>query len=214
MSCLQGLEVDTVVENGVVVDKIIETVENYNCDCICLGLFGESESNSSDGGSVTQRILRRAHIPVFTVRSSMHHFEPKTIVYCSNFYEENAQLLPKVGEVARLYDARLHLLKVVTPGTFERTAYSKKTIEDLAAEGRVLDYRASIVNDNSIEEGVFWYAQQVGADLICAATHDRSGVEQLFQRSVAEELSSHSQIPVMTLKIEAAPGADGVVFPN
>jgi nucleotide-binding universal stress UspA family protein len=45
------------------------------------------------------------------------------------------------------------------------------------------------------------YARDIDADLIALNTHGRSGLSQLFNGSIGQELANHALRPVITFKI-------------
>lgn len=211
---LEGVECSYIVEQGNVADKILEVSTQLNVDMICTGLYGGENSRSIYGGSITQKIVRKSQCPVITVKDSTRIFNPERIVFSSTFFAENEEVLPKVAEFARIFGAELHLLKVVTPNHFERSVYSKKIIEELASGANVADYKSAVVNDVSVEEGVFWYASEIGANCICLSTHSRTASSRLINRSIAEEVAGHSNIPVITYRISDKRKKGGGIFPS
>ena len=55
--------------------------------------------------------------------------------------------------------------------------------------------------ESTIEKGIIRFSDRIGADLIAVSTHGRKGLSHLFEGSVAEDLSNHSMLPVVTIKI-------------
>ena len=53
----------------------------------------------------------------------------------------------------------------------------------------------------TIEKGIIKFSNRIGADLIAISTHGRKGLSHLFEGSVAEDVSNHSMLPVITFKI-------------
>jgi nucleotide-binding universal stress UspA family protein len=210
----QGLNASWLLKEGPVLDKVLEACNELNIDLICNGLIGEQNSTSHFGGSLTQSLIRSALCPVFVAKQTCVNFQPKRMVFTSTFYKENLEIMARVAEFARLFDAELHLLKVNTPGDFERSAYSIRVMEDLAAEARVTDYKAEVVNDFQVEDGVYWYAASRGIDCICMSTHSRKGIAQLLNSSIAEEVGSEANVPVLIYRLKEHNEGDGVIFPD
>src|SRR5207237_3593679 len=56
-------------------------------------------------------------------------------------------------------------------------------------------------------EALAEYGRQVGADVILAGSHGRSGIRRLFLGSFAETLVTHSKVPVMVVGPHSRPQA-------
>ena len=59
-------------------------------------------------------------------------------------------------------------------------------------------YTINIFNDLTAEEGIVHFAESIKADLIGMAAHGRSGFIHVLAGSVAEEVTNHSERPVLT----------------
>ena len=55
--------------------------------------------------------------------------------------------------------------------------------------------------EHTIEKGILNFSNLIGADLIVISTNGRKGMSHLFEGSVAEDLSNHASLPVVTIKI-------------
>ena len=53
----------------------------------------------------------------------------------------------------------------------------------------------------SVEKGILSFSNAVGADLISIITHGRKGLSHIFAGSIAEDITNHSALPIMTFKI-------------
>lgn len=59
---------DIVVARGVVVDEILNTAAERECDLIVMGYHGRGQVEEAILGSTTRRVLRRSKVPVLMVR--------------------------------------------------------------------------------------------------------------------------------------------------
>jgi nucleotide-binding universal stress UspA family protein len=97
-----------------------------------------------------------------------------------------------------MYDSTIHLVRINTPGNFQRDAVVKKYMEDFAKKLQLKNYTINVFNDLSEEEGIAYFAESIDADLIAMATHGRTGFAHVLAGSIAEEVVSHSKRPVLT----------------
>jgi nucleotide-binding universal stress UspA family protein len=173
-----------------------------------------SRDSAIPAGALTQKLIRLAPCPVLIAKGGVNSFSPKKMLFTSSFFEENAEMLARVNEFARLFSSELHLLKVITPEKFEPTTYSKRAITEIAAKARITDYQLAIFNDYSVEEGVYRYATLESVDCICMCTHTKSGIFQLMHKSVAEEVLSGAHVPVLIFRLKENRVEEGVLFPD
>ena len=67
---------------------------------------------------------------------------------------------------------------------------------------QTLSYTIDIYNDKVEEDGIIFFAQDIGANLIALATHGRSGLLHLLSGSIAEDIVNHAKRPVWTFRLK------------
>ena len=214
LSFWKDISVNSRVEYGNVYQKISEIANKEDIGLLVTGSHGLSGENNEFVGSNVDKIVRLCNIPVLTIKKRTKIFQPNNIVFSSTFFEENKSVLSSVARIAEIYGANLHLLKVVTAKDFETTAYSEKLISDFASDQGLSEYTMAVINDHDVESGVYTYAKRVDAELICLATHGLTGWQRLFGKSISEDLSSHANEAVLSVKLNEKQEQGGVIFPE
>ncbi len=181
---------------------IIDESKKHEIDLIVMGSQGASGLQEMFIGSNTEKVVRRSEIPVLVIKTDIDEFKIDHMVFASDFTKECEHSFDKVINIANLYDAVVHLLYVNTIHNFSTTKSINKRIDDFISDFDMPKYTKSIYNDISIEKGILSYAREVEADLITLNTHGRSGLSQLFNGSIGQELTNHALRPVMTIKIK------------
>ncbi len=64
----EGVKVQTVIEEGIPFEKICEVAQNSDGDLIVMGSHGRTGIGKVLIGSVTERVISRAHCPVLAVK--------------------------------------------------------------------------------------------------------------------------------------------------
>jgi nucleotide-binding universal stress UspA family protein len=72
------------------------------------------------------------------------------------------------------------------------------------AESRALAFEARVARAAHVAEAIVAEAERIDAELICLATHSRSGLAQLVLGSAAEEVLQHAHRPVILIPPPAA----------
>ncbi len=199
----QGVQVNRVLEQGTTYKLIVETADANNCDVIVMGTHGISGLKKLFIGSTTERVIHTANCPVLSIRQQVSKVDIKQLVFASNFFGEVIEVFPKVYAFAQAFDAKLQLVRINTPGNFETTRFINKQVREFVKLCHIKNYEMTIYNDNTEEEGVLNFAEDVSADLIAIATHERTTLSHLINPSVAEGLSERAALPILTVKITA-----------
>jgi nucleotide-binding universal stress UspA family protein len=202
MKFLKGIKIDAHIEKNMLIWKIIKDKEYKDVDLIVIGAFGESGHHGNIIGSNTEKIVRMADAPVLTIKDEHADFKIKKMVFASDFYAESYTVFEKIKFFADLYQAHIHLLKVITPKDFESTPVSRKLIEDFAKKFNLIDSTINIYNAANIENGIADFSDEINADLIAIETHGRTGMTHLINGSLAEDVAKHEYRPVLSIKMK------------
>jgi nucleotide-binding universal stress UspA family protein len=186
---------------------ILKHADRQQVDLIVMGAYGSTGAGESLIGSNTQRIMQQAKMPVLIVKEKFKDFNIENMVLASEFYGEIYKVFPKMKKIIDLFDSNLHLLKVNTPGRFQRTYVSVKLMEEFSSEFGLEKCTTNIYNDLTIEEGIINFTKSIHADLI-GITPDglwrlghifkKNTTDKLMKNSTKVILSMSSQQPVLT----------------
>lgn len=167
-------------------------------DLVVMGTSGKSELEHMIIGSNTEKVVRRAHCPVLTLHNKPIRKEFKNIVYATSMDKDEEVFSRIVRNTQQLYNATVHLVRINTPGNFQRDAVVKKYMQDFAKKLQLKNFTVNVFNDVTEEEGIVYFAESIEADLIAMATHGRTGFAHVLAGSIAEDVVSHSRRPVLT----------------
>jgi len=198
---LKGIKIIESIQFHHAFTGIINESEKNNIDLIVMGSQGASGLQEMFIGSNTEKVVRRSKIPVLVVKKGKENFKIKDIVFASDFSSECKKTFQKVLDFAKVFDAKIHLLYVNTIHNFNTTKAIEKKIKAFIKGFDLGEYTRRIYNDISIEKGILSYSRDIDADLIALNTHGRSGLSQLFNGSIGQELANHALRPVITFKI-------------
>ncbi|AZH25728.1 universal stress protein [Haloplanus aerogenes] len=168
-------------------------IDDYDADLVAMGTHGRSGVDRYLFGSLAERTLRTAHVPVLAVREADVETDPtvETILVATDGSEAATRAGDHAVAVAAATGARLHALTV---GDDEEPA------RRLANRARETGVDASAaVRTGHPHEAIREYAETVDADLVVLGTHGRSGVERVLLGSVAERTLRTATRPVLVV---------------
>ncbi|MCK7589778.1 universal stress protein [Subsaxibacter sp. CAU 1640] len=198
---LDGITVHETVKADSNFGNVIETCKEHNVDMIVMGSHGASGFKEMFVGSNAEKVVRTSDIPVLVIKNEHANFNVDNFVFASDFKNDNKETYKQAVDLAKAFDAKVHLLMVNTPNNFSNTADAKKRIQDFIKDYPFANYTMNIYNDESVEKGILNFSREIDADLIGISTHGRQGIAHFFNGSISEDLVNHAKRPVITFKI-------------
>ncbi|CAN5576716.1 universal stress protein [soil metagenome] len=177
-------------------------ITEHEVDLIVMGTAGRSGASEMLIGSNTEKVIRNSRSPVLTVQKKPATTDFKNIVYATAMSKDEEIFSRMVKSTQKIYNSTVHLVRINTPGDFQRDHIVKGLMDKFAKKVGLKNYTLNIFNDLTIEEGIIRFADQIDADLIAMATHGRSGFAHVIAGSVAEEVASHAKRPVLTFVVK------------
>jgi nucleotide-binding universal stress UspA family protein len=184
---------------------VLDIAREERAGLIALATHGRTGFRRAVLGSVAEQILRESPIPVLVFRSTgvpapeRSRRTLRSILVPLDGSDRALFILPAGVEFARLFGARLLLLRVVDRGESRTSAEDQlgEVAEKLRHRG--LDV-LPLVDTGDAAKSIVETARFHNADLIAMATHGRSGVARLVTGSVTEAVLRHATVPVLAVR--------------
>lgn len=167
-------------------------------DLVVMGTQGHSRLQEMIIGSNTEKVVRHSKVPVLSVHKKPTTVNFKNIVYATAMTKDEEKFSKVVKAAQAIYNSKIHLVRINTPGDFQRDRVAKDYMEKYAKKLGLKDYTINVYNDITEEEGIIYFADSINADMIAMATHGRTGFAHVLAGSIAEEVVSHAKRPVLT----------------
>ncbi len=198
----QGLECRTFLEFDGGQANILKHSGHFHHDFIVTGSSGTRGGIRELMGSNVEKIVRKADVPVVVVKDEEVSFPFKDIVFVSDFLQDVSDAFKQVISIAEKCGAHIHLLRVNTQTDFNSIEQGLDPIKEFLKKFPDLDnFSMNVYNEPDVETGINNYLRYKNADLIAMCTHGRTGFLSLFSKSIAEGVTNHSELPVMTIKM-------------
>ncbi|HEU5291035.1 MAG TPA: universal stress protein [Cyclobacteriaceae bacterium] len=197
-----GMKVKGELKMGTPFHGMRTIITEKKVDLVVMGTAGKTKVDEMIIGTNTEKVVRHAQCPVLTVQKKPATTDFKNIVYATAMSKDEEVFAAIVKRAQDMYNATIHLVRINTPGNFQRDAVVQKYMKDFAKKLMLKNYTINIFNDLTEEEGVIYFADSINADLIAMATHGRTGFAHVLAGSIAEEVVSHSKRPVLTYVVK------------
>ena len=169
------------IEFGHPFKHIQKLIISERIDLIVMGSRGAKHWERQMIGSNTDKVVRRAECPVLIVNNSIDIDKIKDIVFATDLANTPIFITTALKELQQLFGARLHILKVVTPGQWATEPEIKKQVEQFVELHSLTNYTMRIYNDVEVEHGIVHYSRDIDAGLVAMASHTKVYLPSLIQ---------------------------------
>lgn len=198
----RSVKIKRLVEVGNPYFVISEKIEQENVNLVIMGTKGTTGLEEVLIGSNTERVVRHAKCPVITIKKKRDYTKIHNIAFASNFEGDQAHVVEELFKLQSIFEAKLHLVKINTPNNFESNRTILKGMKAFVEQHNISNYSVNIYNDYIEEDGIIYFCEDIGADMIALATHGRTGLMHLLSGSIAEDIVNHAKRPVWTCKLK------------
>ena len=196
-------------------DAILQVIDAKGADLVVMSTHGRSARQGVLWGSVADRVLREAAIPVLLVpRDSEVHWDAETVFKLVVPLDGSALaefVLPPAEELARVLSAQIVLVRAVghepgfPNGVFEGGGAALEYLERVATRLRQGGFNVEIaVRDGPAAAVVGQVTLETGAQSVVMASHARQPTDRLFLESVASMVIETVRVPILVVP-SAAP---------
>jgi len=218
---VEGLEMETVLENGTPSERLVEVAEREHADLVVLGTRGLSGLRHLLLGSTASAVVRGAPCPVLTVHpgDEVSLRDLRTVVVPTDFSEDADHAVDELGRLfgPHARGARVVLLHVyhlpllleplfgdvrVIPASFDEiSGQLREDLEPAAERLRAAGFEVDVdVREGDPSAVVVQRAEDLGADLVAMGTRGRSGLRHVLLGSTAERVVQHASCPVLSVR--------------
>lgn len=214
---LAGLRAEYEVRRGKPFVELILAARAWSADLIVVG--GASRTEAPSLGGTSERILRKAFIPVLVAKGRLSP-EAKTFLVPTDFSSFAKKAAASALMLAKSFSARVIFFHALNLGASYTVAYAHElgisvpmappAPEQIEPDWE--DFLSGLPLDNVRWEkfaepgqaapAVVEYAKRIAADMIVMGTHGRSGLPHMLLGSVAEKVVRAALCPVLTIRPE------------
>ena len=213
----RGVETVSTVLQGEPYRTIVQYADEYDIDLIVMPTHGRSGLQRLLLGSTTERVVRRAEVPVLTIRpdaADAVRYPYRGVAVPTDGSEGASEALSVGANVATDAEAALYVLSVITYQSLGidvrsdiQSAMLEESAEEIVEEATAAAERAGVETvdgaveyGSSVHEAILEFLEQRDIDLVVVGTHGRTGFDRFLLGSVAEALLRTSPVPVLTVR--------------
>jgi nucleotide-binding universal stress UspA family protein len=207
-----ALVTEPLISIGNPAQSIVEEAEDF--DMIVMTTHGRTGFSRFFLGSVSEKVLRMAHVPVLIVNEERELTNLDRIMVTTDFSDHSKKAFSVAMEIAQKANAKLELVNVMPydPQHEEEPDESKKQLrqqrlrvlakEEMHKMGDLLETKV-IISEDTPHEAILNYNLNNPHDLIVMSTVGRTGIDYLMMGSTTANVARHVKSPVLSINPKA-----------
>ena len=189
------------VENKSVVKGIISVADQWHAYLIVMGMKGSNVFRKILMGGTTQHLIEKAPCPVLSIPKETSYRLPKTIVYATDFEEEDVYAIRKLAEMAAQFDAVIKVVHISTKeeykGEMQLEWFKELLLQKVNSE--LIEFE--LLFTDSIFETLRVYVGDSNADLIVMLEREREGfIKKWFHQDLVKKMESYGKVPLLSMR--------------
>ena len=194
-------QLDYKIREGNIYKEITNQAKYDDAYLIIMGTHGVSGFEELWIGSNAFRVVSNAPCPIITIRNGCEYKKLKNIVMPIDASNETRQKVPAVTELAKFFNANIHIVGVSESTdknvTNKVSKYSTQVEEYLKEKG--VKNTKKLLTGSNITDLTIEYAKEVNAELIAILTEQVKNTA-FWLGPYAQQMVNHSPIPVLSIR--------------
>lgn len=171
---------------------VLEFLNKHEHSLVVMGTSGDDFG----GDTNAELVVRKAIIPVLTVRKKMEDINIRKILVPTDFKTVDLKFVNRVNTLSEVFGALVEYVYINTPKHFKDTDYIEKEWSRFSKKYKLESNAFSVFNDHDVELGIVKMLARTNADLLALPTHGRRGLGHLFSGSYTEDIINDVDVPV------------------
>tara|TARA_R110000744_G_scaffold140493_2_gene251696 strand:- start:9760 stop:10593 length:834 start_codon:yes stop_codon:yes gene_type:complete len=190
-----------VVENKSVINGIISVAKESHAYLIVIGMKGGSGLREMIMGSTTKHLIKKGPCPILSIPLDTSYMPFKTIVYATDFEEEDVYAIRKLAEMAEQFDAEIKVVHISTKKEYKgelQMELFKGMLHEKVTYGK-MDFELLFSED--VFNSLRIYLGDTNADLMVMLEREKGGfLTKWFHRDLVKKMESYGRIPLLSFR--------------
>ncbi|MHB1147762.1 MAG: universal stress protein [Lutibacter sp.] len=182
-----------------VAQGILSKATEHKAFMIVIGMKKESAFEDLFMGNTTINLIEKAPSPILAIPKNANIEKLKTIVYATDFEQEDIGAINKVAQIAKKFNAKIKVVHIDTgidgDGNLKMEWFKEMVFQKVTY--KKIDFK--VLFSNEIFNTLKSYIDSNNADLVAMLEREKSGfLKKLFHRDLVKEMESFGKIPLLS----------------
>ncbi len=189
------------VEHMSVIRGIISKATEWHAYLIFVGMKGEGRLREIFMGSATKALIEKSPCPVLAIPENTNYIPFKTVVYATDFEEEDVYAIRKLTEMVSAFQAEIKVVHIITEKEYQGETQMEWFRDMLQNKVTYEKIAFKLLFSDDIFEALRMYLEDVGADLMVMLEREKKGLlKKWFHRDLVKKMESYGQVPLMSFR--------------
>ncbi len=205
LSLFPSVNIESELASGKVTASILDCARKIEADLILMGTKGATGLKEIFMGSVATDTIGQSTLPVLAIPEAYKMEQPDAILFATNHFEENTNLLKPVIELAKLFQATVHTVVFWDTHHADESSYLINTsqlnhyMEFLKRSFPDVSFKGEVLKGEDFEQTIVSYDEKNEVDILAMITYHKSFWDRFLRRSKTKQMTFHSVIPVLAI---------------
>lgn len=196
---LEAMKVKTeAFENLSVSNGILSKAEEHKAFMMIIGMKKESAIKELFMGDTSMSLIEKAPCPVMLVPKNADE-NLKTIVYATDFEQEDIGAIYKLSQIAKKYNAKIKVVHIDTSDSgdgYLKMEWFKEMVEQKVTYKKI---SFKVFSSEEIFQTLKIYLDSNNINMVAMLEREKSGfLKKLFHRDLVKEMESFGKIPLLS----------------
>ena len=195
---LQKISTEAIKDTSVV-NGIISIATELDAAVIITGIKGVNMFKEFIMGNTTKHLIEKSPCPVLAIPVETSHKQLETIVYASDFLEEDISAIRKLVEIAWPFKAVIKVVHITTKEEYDGITQMEWFIEEIKQKIKYEKIEFEVIFSEDIFDSLRIYLGDVNADLVVMMEREKYGlIDKITHRDLVKRMESYGKIPLMS----------------
>ena len=187
------------IEDTSVVNGIISIATELDASMIITGIKGDNIFKEFIMGNTTKQLIEKSPCPVLAIPAETTHKQLETIVYASDFLEEDIYAIGDLVEIARPFKGVIKVVHITKKEEYDGITQMEWFKEALKQKIKYEKIEFEVIFSEDIFDSLRIYLGDVNADLIVMMEREKYGfMDKITHRDLVKRMESYGKIPLMS----------------
>ena len=188
-------------EHNSVAKGIISVAEEWHAQIIITGVKGKNTLRELIMGSTTKRLIARAPCPVLAIPFDANYTSIKTVVYATDFEEEDVYALRKLAEMAEKLEADIKIVHISTRDEYKGEMQLDWFKDLLGKKVTYENMEFMLLFSDDVFKSLHDYLSDVNADLMVMLEREHKGlIKKWFDRDLVKKMETYGKVPLLSFR--------------
>lgn len=186
------------IENGFPDEEILKFAKDYEPDLIIMGTKGSGGVIKDLFGSVTEKVVEHAEVPVLAIPETPYGGVIERIMYATDFDESDYEAIDKLMALVEPAGMKFYVAHLCFGETIGKDKDQMHKIEEFVREKYPrTESSFDIIECENVIKAFDDYVENNLIDIISLTTHKRNIFKKILNPSFAKKMLFHTKAPLL-----------------